>query len=171
MTRRYEERDTIVSGRDLAQIDVMDTRSYVDGPRHDVFVRTRADAPVRWNPSPDGTGFWSITRRADIAFVSSHSELFSSLAAGVFLHKDQPVPLEIKRGNLLYMDPPQHTKYRKILHKAFTARPARTLAGLVHTRVTALLDDAMEAGRCDSVSHVAVPLPLGVLTALMGFGR
>jgi cholest-4-en-3-one 26-monooxygenase len=64
---------------------------------------------VRWNPSPEG--FWSITRHADIAFVSSHPELFSSLTAGVFLHKDQAVPLEINRNNLLYMDPPRTGRY------------------------------------------------------------
>lgn len=155
-----------VSGLELAHIDLMDTRWYSDGPPHVVFARMRADAPVRWNPSPEG--FWSITRHADIAFVSSHPELFSSLTAGVFLHKDQAVPLEINRNNLLYMDPPRHTKYRKILHTASTARTVSALAGLVRTRVTALLDDAIEAGHCDWVSQVAVPLPLGVLTALMG---
>src|SRR5262245_34192341 len=149
----------------------MDTWWCQYGPPRDLFARMRADAPVRWNPSPDGTGFWSITRHADIAFVSKHPELFSSFAAGVFLHKDQAVPLEVNRNNLLYMDNPQHTKYRKILQTAFTPRTVSALADSVRARVALLLDGVVEAGQCDWVKQVAVPLPLGVLIELMGLSR
>ncbi|MGV9801362.1 cytochrome P450 [Mycobacterium sp. NPDC003449] len=151
-----------------ADVDLMDARWYENGPPHAVFARMRADAPVHWNPSRDGAGFWSVTRHADIAFVSKRSELFSSSAAGVFLDKDQSAPLEFSLNNLLYMDPPRHTKYRKLLHTAFTARTVHALAESVRTRVSALLDDVIETGHCDWVSQVAVPLPLGVLFGLLG---
>lgn len=128
----------------------------------------RAEAPVRWNPSRGGGGFWSITRHADIAHVSSRPELFSSAAAGVLLHKDQVLPLEVNRNMLLYMDPPRHTKYRKILHAAFTPRVIGALEDSVRMQVTQLLDGAIESGSCDWVKQVAVPLPLRVLTTMMG---
>jgi cytochrome P450 len=63
---------------DLASVDLMDVKWFADGPPHELFARMRAEAPVRWNPLPDGTGFWSLTRHAEIAAVSRDSETFSS---------------------------------------------------------------------------------------------
>src|SRR5476651_1496451 len=105
---------------DLSEVDLMDSGWFDEGPPHELFARMRAEAPVRWNPSRDGSGFWSLTRHADIAAASRDFGTFSSLKQGVFLHPDQVVPLDLTRNLLLYKDPPEHTKYRAILQSAFT---------------------------------------------------
>jgi len=153
---------------DLAQIDLFDMRWHADGPPHELFARMRAEAPIRWNPLPDGTGCWSVTRHADVSAISRDTATFSSYKAGIFLHPDQVVGLDLTRNLLLYMDPPQHTKYRLILQKAFTPHTVAALEGMIRERVTKTLDAFAASGSCDFVEAVAVPIPLGMLTSLMG---
>jgi cytochrome P450 len=153
---------------DLARVDLTDYQWHADGPPHELFARMRAEAPVRWNPLPDGTGFWSLTRHADVSAISRDTETFSSYKAGIFLHPDQVAPLDLLRNLLLYMDPPLHTKYRLILQKAFTPHTVAQLEDGVRERVTKTIDAVIERGECDFNNDIAVPIPLGVLTELMG---
>jgi cytochrome P450 len=153
---------------DLAEIDIVDARWFADGTPHELFARMRAEAPVRWNVLPDGTGCWCVTRHADVSAISRDTATFSSYRAGIFLHPDQVVGLDLTRNLLLYMDPPQHTKYRLILQKAFTPHTVAQLEDAIRARVTKTLDQVVERGACDVARDVAVPIPLGVLTELMG---
>jgi len=152
----------------LDEIDIIDAKWFADGTPHELFARMRAEAPVRWNPLPDGSGCWSVTRHEDVSAVSRDTATFSSNKAGIFLHPDQVVPLDLTRNLLLYMDPPQHTKYRKILQKAFTPHTVTALEDGIRERVVKTIDKIVEAGSCDFVDDIAVPIPLGVLTELMG---
>ncbi|WP_372791952.1 cytochrome P450 [Paraconexibacter sp.] len=153
---------------DLAQIDLFDMQWHRDGPPHDLFARMRAEAPVRWNPLADGTGCWSVTRHADVSAISRDTATYSSYRAGIFLHPDQVVGLDLTRNLLLYMDPPQHTKYRMILQKAFTPHTVAALEDDIRARVTTTLDRIATDGSADFVNDIAIPIPLGVLTELMG---
>jgi cytochrome P450 len=153
---------------DLAEVDLHDLKWFGDGPPHELFARLRAEAPIHWNKLPDGTGCWAVTRHADVSAVSRDTETFSSHRAGIFLHPNQVVPLALTRNLLLYKDPPEHTKYRLILQKAFTPHTVAKMEDQVRARVTRVIDEVIEAGRCDFVSDIAVPVPLGVLTELMG---
>ncbi len=153
---------------DLATVDLTDVAWHRDGPPHALLARMRAEAPVRWNPLPDGSGFWSLTRKRDISAVSRDTDTFSSHRGGIFLNPDQVVGLQLTRNLLLYKDPPEHTKYRLILQRAFTPRTVAALEESVRGRVTRTIDRHIERGRCDFVSDIAVPIPLGVVTELMG---
>ena len=123
---------------------------------------------MHWNPLPDGSGCWSVTKHADIAAISRDTETFSSHRGGIFVHPDQVLPLDLNRNMLLYMDPPQHTRYRLILQKAFTPHSVAKMEEAIRARVTRTIDAVIERGSCDFVDEIAVPIPLGVLTELMG---
>ena len=153
---------------DLKTVDIMDPAWFADGPPHELFARMRAEAPVRWNETADGGGFWSLTRHADVAAVSRDNESFSSHKAGIFLHPDQVAPLDLNRNLLLYMDPPDHTKYRKILQTAFVPNTVKKMSDQTRARVTRVIDEVIENGSCDFVNDIAVPVPLGVLMSMMG---
>jgi cholest-4-en-3-one 26-monooxygenase len=155
---------------DLDAVNLMDPEWFADGPPHELFARMRAEAPVRWNelPEMDGGGFWSLTRHEDISAVSRDTETFSSYRGGIFLHPDQVMPLEMNRNVLLFKDPPEHTKYRKILNNAFTPRTVAKLEDAIRARVTKAIDSVIEKGSCDFVTEIAVPTPLLVLMDLMG---
>jgi cytochrome P450 len=153
---------------DLAQVDLLDPKWFADGPPHELFARMRAEAPVRWNALPGGSGVWSLTRHADISAVSKDTDTFSSWRAGVFLNPDQVIPLDLTRNLLLFKDPPEHTKYRMILQRRFTPKVVAALAAPIRDAITRTIDAVIEQGSCDFVTDIAVPVPLRVLAMLMG---
>jgi cytochrome P450 len=153
---------------DLAEVDLLDPKWFEAGPPHDLFARMRREAPVRWNALADGGGFWSVTRHADVSAVSRDTDTFSSWKSGVFLNPDQVMPLDVNRNLLLYKDPPEHTKYRLILQTAFTPATVARLEDDVRAIVTRAIDGFAEAGEADLAKDLAIPVPLGVLAAMMG---
>jgi cholest-4-en-3-one 26-monooxygenase len=157
-----------IDALDLAEVDLFDLRWHRDGPPHALLARMRAEAPVRWNPLPDGSGCWTVTSHAHIAEVSRDFATYSSHEGGVMLHPDQVLPLAITRNLLLYMDPPQHTDYRLILQKAFTPHAVRAFTEPIRARVTRTIDGFIEGGSADLVGELAVLVPLGVITDLLG---
>ena len=78
--------------------------------------------------------------RDRVGQVSREHEIFSSHEGGVMLHPDQILPLDVTRNLLLYMDPPQHTKYRLILQRAFTPHAVRELEAPIRATVTRAID-------------------------------
>lgn len=159
---------------DFDETDLMNSDWFADGPPHELFKQMRDGAPVRWNecgPETGGDhvpGFWSVTRDEDVAAISRDPASFSSHEGGIFLNPDQVVPLELSRNLLLYKDPPEHTKYRQILQRSFVPHTVRTFEHQVRARITGAIDAVIEAGRCDFVKDIAVPIPLAVLAGLLG---
>jgi cytochrome P450 len=154
---------------DLAEVDLTDMdRWWADGPPHALFARMRTEAPVRWNPSADGHGFWSLTRGAEIAEVSTHPELFSCARGGIFLRPDALGPLEFMRNLAIAKDPPEHTRFREIVAKAFRARTLVLIDEHIQRSVARALDRVTERGRCDLVQDVAEPIPLHVIGRMIG---
>lgn len=153
---------------DLSDVDVLDPGWFADGPPHELFERMRHEAPVRWNRTRDGQGFWSVTRQEDVSAVSRDNATFSSYEKGIFMNPDQVVPLDLARNLLLYMDPPPHTKYRKVMQTAFVPHTVNRMEDQIRARVTRVIDQITEAGQADFVDDVAVPVPLGVLAEMMG---
>ena len=148
--------------------DLTDPQTFADGPPHALFDELRAGPPADSGLGPEGNRLWSVCSHAAIATASRDTATFSSYAAGIFPHSDQVNPLDVNRQLLLYKDPPEHTKYRKILQTAFVprtvARHSRTRCARSSPRPSTRFGD----GRCDFVTDVAVPIPLRVLAALMG---
>lgn len=155
---------------DLETVNLMDEDWFRDGPPHALFARMRAEAPIRWNEVPGykNRGFWSVTRHADVSAISRDTDTFSSYEGGIFIEPDQVIPLDLTRNLLLYKDPPDHTKYRKILQTAFVPHTVAKLEGDVRARVNRVIDEVIERGSCDVVEDIAIPITLGVLTWYMG---
>jgi cytochrome P450 len=69
---------------------------------------------------------------------------------------------------LLFKDPPEHRKYRRILASVFTPKAVAGMEDTVRARVTEVIDGVIEQGHADFVRDIAVPLPLRVLAGIMG---
>jgi cytochrome P450 len=152
---------------DLAAVDLTDLDLWADGPPHQLFARMRAETPVRWNPSADGHGFWSLTRGADISTVNQDPGTFSS-ANGIWFRPDAVGPLNYVRNLSMLKDPPEHTRYRGIVAKAFLPRTLVLVDQLIRDSVTQALDKIVEQGQCDLVRDIAVPVPVNVIGRLLG---
>jgi cytochrome P450 len=152
---------------DLAAVDLTDLDLWADGVPHELFARMRTEAPVRWNLSADGYGFWSLTRGADISSVNQHAGTFSS-ANGIWFRPDAVGPLNYVRNLSMLKDPPEHTRYRGIVAKVFLPRTLILVDQLIRDSVTQALDKIVEQGECDLVRDVAVPIPVNVIGRLLG---
>lgn len=140
--------------------------------RDRTFARLRAAEGLTWHralPSlfpMEEPGFWALTRRADVTFVSQHPELFTS-AQGVAL---DPMPAEVQRiaSFFLTMDPPQHTVYRKLISSAFTPRNVRRIEEQIHDTAVKVVDDLIGAGEIDFVSACSARLPMLTIMDMLG---
>jgi cholest-4-en-3-one 26-monooxygenase len=154
---------------DLAEVDLSDPDLFADGIPHALLARMRREAPVHWNPLPDEPGFWSVLRHEDIATVSKDTETFSSWQGGTMI-REATLPIPVARQMMLNMDPPQHTAYRAIVSTAFTKDRIAQLEPHVRELASNLIDRALEKGEFDLVADIAEPLPLQVISELLGVG-
>ena len=79
--------------------------------------------------------------------------------------------MEPERGPGLQMvmtDPPQHTRYRKLVNRGFTPRMVRRLTDAFRLRTTSILDQITPLGGCDFVTSVAAELPLMAIAEIVG---
>jgi cytochrome P450 len=155
---------------DLSTVDLSQPAMFVDGPPHELFARLRAEAPVHRNLSrnPYVGDFWSITKAADIEMISKHATLFSAHERGIWMRPDAAAGLDLMRNMVIFKDPPEHSRYRKLVQLAFTPRTIAHLEASVRTQVRAILDKAAESGSMDVVRDLSLPVPLTVITDLLG---
>lgn len=140
--------------------------------RDKTFAELRAVDGLTWHrPLPSlfpmsEPGFWAVTRRADIGFVSLHPELFTS-TQGVAL---DPMPAEVQRfaSFFLTMDPPEHTRYRRLISSAFTPRNVRMIEQQIHDNAVRVVDDLIGAGDVDFVAACSSRLPMMTISEMLG---
>jgi len=150
---------------DLADLDLFDLDLFAEGPPHELFRRLRDESPVRFLPEPDGPGFWAVTRYDDVVAVSRDATTFTSAPRVFIQDPDDAVGDE---HLLINIDPPRHTKLRKIVNRGFTPRQVAVLEPRVRAIVVGLLDAAQARGEFDLVSDISVELPLQVIAELVG---
>ncbi len=155
---------------DLADIDLCDPGSFVNGVPYEWFAQLRAEAPVYWHPDPDslGGGFWAVTRFDDCVGVNRDYEHFSSAKRTSLFHDFDEELLDQQRMMMVNMDPPLHTRYRRLVNKGFTPRMIRDLEAKVVASTDAILDTVCEQGTADFVEQISAELPLQVIADLMG---
>ncbi len=136
--------------------------------------RLREDEGVSKVATPWGIDAWLVTRYADVRAVLSDHDTYSNarqrmvqLATARDM-TDQELE-EMRAGNLLAFDPPEHTRLRKFLSPEFTLRRMRRLEPLVSRIVEEHLDAMEAAGSpADLVSSFALPIPSLVICDLLG---
>ncbi len=161
-----------------SDIDLLDRDRFIEGIPHEWFAWMRANEPVFHHDEPDGPGFWVITRHADVVTCNRDAKAFSSDSdnGGVLdLEERELTDFERQQGDaklMLMMDPPAHTRYRKLVNRGFTPRMIGLLEPHVRELTSAIVDDAIAkseaTGECDFVVDVAAELPLEVIAELIG---
>ena len=149
-------------------IDLLDPASFAHGHPHDQYRWLRQHDPVHWHDEPDGAGFWAVTRYADVQAVSRDPKTFSSWQGGVMIPDGGPELLAGSRLMMLYMDPPDHTRYRLLVNKGFTPRGAAGWTDRIGELAAQIVDQVIEQGECDLVTALAGEMPSYVIAELMG---
>ena len=148
--------------------DITDPDAYVTGVPHATFLRLRDHDPVSWWAEHDGgKGFWAVTRYADLLHVSRNVGTFSS-AQGITLEEMDVDDFEARR-NMLEYDPPQHTRYRRLVSKPFSRREVYAYENGIRLLARAVVNEALAVGaQFDFVERIAKQLPMRMLGALLG---
>jgi cytochrome P450 len=140
---------------------------------HPFLHRLRAADPVHRSPV---LGVWVLTRYADV-HAALRDERFSADARHWENHQrfffrsgaGAGSPLADAYANwMLQLDPPDHTRLRALVNRAFTPQIADMLAPRVQRAVDELLARVLPAGRMDVVADLAYPLPILVICELLG---
>lgn len=141
-----------------------------------LYAMLRSNNPVFRAPIPghDGPGVWLLTRHADCHAVlrDPRFSVRRELAAITQQYRDQ-LPQALLGGpdglrTMLIMDPPDHTRVRRLVNKAFTPRRVAGLGPRIEALVEGLLDEAESRGRFDLIHDLAEPLPAVVIAELLG---
>lgn len=147
-------------------VDLTDPDVYRAGVPHATFQRLRDEEPVAWTEERDGSGFWSVTRYADILACNRDFATFTS-RQGIRLEEMDEQETEARR-TMMEMDPPEHTRLRRLVQGGFTRRMVRSYEQAIAVLARAVLDEALPAGRFDLVTDVARQLPMRMLGRLLG---
>ena len=157
----------------MEDIDLLDLDRFLAQEHHEMFSYLRKEDPVSWHDEPDGPGFWNIVRHADLIEVNRNAEVFSSETGGISIadpheHEDGSKGFDLRGTQMLYTDPPKHTRYRKLVNRGFTPRMIGLLEKYLRLRTILIVDEVIERGSCDFVVDVAAELPLQAIAEIMG---
>ncbi|WP_229402246.1 cytochrome P450 family protein [Micromonospora okii] len=132
------------------------------------FARLRAETPVCPVSSPRFDSYL-ITRFDDAREALTDSRLSKDLygPGQHYLRIFGPNSEGLNR-NMLNSDPPEHTRLRRIVSQAFAPRRVEALRPRIAEVVDALLDRVVPRGRCDLMEDFAIPLPMTVISELLG---
>ena len=154
----------------LPQLD----EGYLQDP-HTVHEALRAEGPARELLLPRGLKVWLVTRyeeaRAALADPALHKDIHT-LQPLIEQHLTDPTQRrEFDNSLIAHMlnaDPPYHTRLRKLVMKAFTARRVEELRPRITEITEALLDDLAARGEADLLDTLAFPLPITVICEMLG---
>ncbi len=161
---------------DIGQICELDKwETFINGQPHDIFTRLRNEAPIYWHEEslPYEKGFWALTKYEDILRVSKDPKTFSSAQPGILMtygdpEVADPVATAALVSNMIAMDPPQHTTYRKMVSPSFSPKSLRDMEQGIRNKVRELLDQASKTSEFDFVTEISEKIPLWVLCEMMG---
>ncbi len=148
---------TKAATRDLA--DLLFRAGVADDPAA-VYRQLRQECPVARSTSPEMSSVYLFDYES-VSWALRHPEVFSSSAEALSIGQEQPlIPVQV--------DPPMHTRYRRLLNRSFMPRRIAELEPEVRSLVNGLIDGFADAGGCDFHEQFATPLPSTIFLRLMG---
>ncbi|HEX2704215.1 MAG TPA: hypothetical protein VHM65_00505, partial [Candidatus Lustribacter sp.] len=155
-----------------------DPATYVEGVPYEVLARLRRERGVVRVPEPGlpgwppGPGYWLVLRHTDIERVLRDPGTFSSAVGGTQMRDPGTAEdLAYVRRMMLNMDPPEHTRLRRMLATSFTPRAVAALEGQIGGHARGIVErmlDGQRSGECDFAKDVGADLPLLTLADLLG---
>ncbi|KAA1395919.1 cytochrome P450 [Aeromicrobium ginsengisoli] len=161
--------------------DFTDPDLNLAGVPHDEFTALRTASPIHWVEQVDsaragmsvdaGSGYWAVTKHADISEVSKNNKVFSSKENGAIIRLPETATresLEMTQVVIINQDAPDHTQLRKIISRGFTPRAIGALDEVLEERARRIVAEAVEVGSGNFVDQVASQFPLEVIGDMLG---
>jgi cytochrome P450 len=138
------------------------------------YERLRSVDPVLFMPGIFGAGAWMITRHALCSALLRSKQLGKeghrvlSPETMALIPQESLVMVERRRTNMLFRDPPDHTRLRGLVNQAFTPRTVERLRPHIAEIAEGLVDRVRDQGRMDLIRDFAFPLPIIIIAELLG---
>ena len=137
------------------------------------YAALRSAAPVHRVTLPEGQSVWLITRYDDVVTVLKDDRFVKDWRNAKTPEQIVQIPHQAEvlaklDHNLLKLDPPDHTRLRALVHKAFTPHLVAGLRDRIQTIADTLLDAVQAKGKLDLIADYAFPLPIIVIAELLG---
>ncbi|MER8046621.1 cytochrome P450 [Streptomyces sp. NPDC094032] len=148
----------------MAVIDLGEYGADFTANPYPYYAKLREQGPVHEVLMPDGMPAWLVVGYEEARAALADQRLSKSFSAfGMALPEE-----EIVGPNLLIVDPPDHTRLRKLVAGEFTGRRVEALRPRIQQLTDELLDAMEPDGRADLVDSFAFPLPITVICELLG---
>ena len=142
--------------------------------REKVFAELRANRPISWHrpvkngmfEDPNDQGFWAVVRHADLVEVTRRPGDFLS-GKGITFESLPPEALDAAQG-FIAMDPPRHTKIRRLMAAAFTPKQLARIDDHIVANARRIVDGIADKGECDFVTEVAALVPMHNICDMVG---
>ena len=163
---------------DPADVSSLEFWSGTARDREKVFAELRAKRPISWHrpvhnglfEDPNDQGFWAVVRHADLVEVTRRPGDFIS-GEGIAFESFPKELLDAAQG-FIAMDPPRHTKIRRLMAAAFTPKQLARIDDHIVANARRVVDDAIEkgadSGEIDFAKEVAALVPMHNICDMMG---
>ena len=152
----------------LPGVDLANPDLFLAGWPHEAFVLLRAKAPVYWHEEANGPGFWVVSKYHDVLAVQLDAKTFSSARGGTLIREFDGEEREAVRSQLINMDAPRHTRFRRLVNMGFSPKMTNRLVPHIRDMAAGIIDAVAARGECDFVSEIAAELPLQVIAEMIG---
>src|SRR5580704_8729020 len=134
----------------------LETPGFYAGDPFGHYARLRREAPLAWNAQ---LGYWAVSKHADVVSISRDPENFCS-GKGILTFE---IGIEYRSPpTMMHTDPPDHTRYRKLVQPGFAPSRMRAFAPRVRARADELVAGVEPGTVFDAVERLAVPFPLWI---------
>lgn len=151
--------------------DFLDARTFADAVPHAAYRLLRHEAPIAKLRAAESFDYWMITRHEHVAEVLKNAADFSSARGGVATRRLGDFELATSRQMLMAMDPPTHTRFRKLVTRPFAVAVIDDNRPRIEQLTAELLDEVRHCDTVDLVGDVAAELPMRVILELLGVPR
>jgi cytochrome P450 len=141
-----------------------DPSLYSGGDPFELYAELRRSAPVCW-VDREGGGFWAVTTHPEVSSIGADPVGFCS-SRGILI--DEIGTTYDTPPTMMHTDPPQHTRYRRLVQPGFKPSMVRLMEAGVTAKARALIDPIQAGVAIDVVPSLSVPLPMQVICELMG---
>ena len=144
---------------------LLDPTLYADDDPFALYAELRRTAPVCW-VDREGGGFWAVTTHPEVSSIGADPVRFcSSHGASWSTRSARPTTTP---PTMMHTDPPQHTRYRRLVQPGFKPSMVRLMEAGVTAKAKALIDPIESGEAIDVVQALSIPFPLQVICELLG---
>jgi cytochrome P450 len=137
------------------------------------LAQLRASEPVYRTTLPGGTPVWLVTRYNDVLTLLRDERFTKNRRRALTPEQARKLPwtppmFRPLERNMLDVDPPDHTRLRSLVHKAFTPQLVDNMRSRMQALADELLDMVASRGEMDLIKDYALPLPMTIITEILG---